>query len=284
MRVGVMGKRLPFGGRWLGIALILVLASGCSRSSDVTIMAIQGKDHFSPLQGQTVVTSGVVTFVLADGEGFFIQDPAGDGDPATSDGVLVVTEGAPSGIRMPVVGDGVRVSGQVEELQFGKALPRTQVSGLLQLEIRSSGNPQPPTVALEGLPTESLTEGKAFWESREGMLVRVQNGLVVAPTSSFGEFAVLAESGAKPGSGFFAETSHILLRSLGDNEVDYNPERIQIAGEAHGRSTVVRPGDEVVELLGVVDYTYGNYKVLPSRIEVQDSKIADAACEHAHGT
>ena len=268
-----MGKRLLFNGRWLGMALIVVLASGCSSSSDVTIMAIQGEDHFSPLQGQTVVTSGVVTFVVADGEGFFIQDPVGDEDPATSDGVLVVMEGASSGIRMPVVGDRVRVSGQVEELQFGKALPRTQLSGLLQLEMQSSGNPLPASVGLEGLPTESLTEGKAFWESREGMRVKVQNGLVVAPTSSYGEFAVLADSGAKPGSGFFSETSHILLRPLGDNEVDYNPERIQIAGGARTSSTIVRPGDEVVELLGVVDYTYGNYKVIPSRIEVQDQGL-----------
>jgi predicted extracellular nuclease len=129
---------------------------------------------------------------------------------------------------------------------------------------------------LENLPTESLNEGKAYWEPLEGMLVGLHKGLVVAPTNSFGEFALLVESGQKPGSGFFAETQHIVLRSLGDNEVDYNPERIQVAGETDVSSITVRPGDGIVELLGVLDYTYGNYKIRPSRVEVESQGMPAA--------
>ena len=43
----------------------------------------------SPLEGELVTTEGVVTVVL--GNGFFIQDPIGDGDAATSDGLFVFT-------------------------------------------------------------------------------------------------------------------------------------------------------------------------------------------------
>jgi predicted extracellular nuclease len=269
-----MQKRLALNQASLGVAMAIVLTSGCS-SSSVTIMDIQGTGHFSPLQGRISETSGVVTFVDQNGEGFFIQDPAGDGDPATSDGIFVSIEGAQPGFRMPVVGDIVRLRGQVEELQIGSALPRTQISGLQQVDIQASGNPLPASVELENLPTESLNDGKAYWEPLEGMWVGLHNGLVVAPTNSYGEFAALVKPATNPGSGFFPENQHILLRSLGDNEVDYNPERIQIAEETDVSSITVRPGDEIVELLGVVDYTFGNYKIRPSHVEVQNQGMPE---------
>ena len=44
------------------------------------IYSIQGSGAASPLVGQTVITSGMVTKV--NNNGFFIQDPVGDGDPS----------------------------------------------------------------------------------------------------------------------------------------------------------------------------------------------------------
>ena len=62
--------------------------------ASVTIPALQGSGLVSPLAGQRVTTEGVVTHVVNNG--FFLQDPVGDGDPATSDGVFVFTSSAPT--------------------------------------------------------------------------------------------------------------------------------------------------------------------------------------------
>ena len=70
---------------------------------------IQGSGRTSPLAGQAVTTGGVVTAV--DSNGFYLQDPIGDGDDATSDGIFVFTGRAPA-VR---VGDAAQVAGTVGE-------------------------------------------------------------------------------------------------------------------------------------------------------------------------
>lgn len=240
----------------------------CASMSAVTIMQIQGSDHFSPIEGRFVETTGVVTWAAAGDEGFFLQDAAGDGASVTSDGIFVSPEGAAEGIVFPSVGDFVRVRALVEESRSGRALPRTQLTRVTRLEIVSSGNPLPRFVEIEELPEESLKEGKAFWEPLEGMVVSLRSALVIAPTSRFGEFAILTEANTTPGSGFYRASGHIRLRPLGGNEVDYNPERILVT-DGLERAAGLRPGDRVRELVGIVDYAYGNYKIRASRIEVE---------------
>jgi predicted extracellular nuclease len=100
------------------------------------------------------------------------------------------------------------------------------------------------------------------------MRVLVRDGVVVSPTSRYGEFALLTKVNARPGSGFYSEAEQIFLRPLGENRVDYNPERILVA-RGRVEDAVVHPGDRVVELVGVVDYTFSNYKVNPSRLELE---------------
>ncbi|NND01725.1 MAG: ExeM/NucH family extracellular endonuclease [Acidimicrobiia bacterium] len=78
-----------------------------------TIMAIQGDGDATPLQNEGVVTEGVVTALLTDLGGFTIQDPVGDGDSATSDGIFVFAD--PGTL---VVGDAARVVGHADEF-FG---------------------------------------------------------------------------------------------------------------------------------------------------------------------
>jgi predicted extracellular nuclease len=51
------------------------------------IPAIQGSGHRSPYAGKRVSTTGVVTATKFDG--YWVQDPAGDGDATTSDGIYV---------------------------------------------------------------------------------------------------------------------------------------------------------------------------------------------------
>src|SRR3546814_20485664 len=61
----------------------------------VPVNAIQGAGASSPLLGQTVITSAIVTAVRNNG--FFIQmpDAEADANPLTSEGVFVFTSAAP---------------------------------------------------------------------------------------------------------------------------------------------------------------------------------------------
>ncbi|MCP4657759.1 MAG: hypothetical protein GY856_20315, partial [bacterium] len=228
-----------------------------------TIMEIQNTETFSPLTGRRLATSGVVTLVTADGTGFWLQDPAGDGNPATSDGLFVFLGREPAIAERPGVGDVIRLIGTVEEEQYSISLPRTMLSGVTLLEITARGHALPAPVPLVDLPDSELADAIAFWEPLEGMRVSLRNARVIGPTSGFGEFVVLTEADAVPGSGYFPEQQVMVMVSLGDQRVDYNPERIVIDDASLPEPIVVRPGDRLVSLTGVVDFTFGNYKVEP---------------------
>lgn len=227
-------------------------AGTLDNAQSATIMAIQGNGPFSPLIGALVETQGVVTNVTSGG--FWLQDPTGDDDVQTSDGVFVLSSATVN------IGDLVTVVGFVDEEQFGTALPRTLVSAL-EIEAVQSGVSLPTPVAVTDVPNESIAEGIAFWEPLEGMLVSV-DGTVVASPSAFGEFALLVDANTTPGSGYESSTSQIFLREVGPGVIDYNPERIIVDDATLDVAPVVYPGD-LVALTGNVDYSFGNYKLQP---------------------
>jgi predicted extracellular nuclease len=239
----------------------------------VIIMEIQGSEQFSPYNGQLVETSGVVTLFTADDANFWLQDPAGDGDPATSDGIFVAGGGYPDEGPTPEVGDSIRIIAKVEEQQFGNALPLTRLRSVALIEVLSSGNPLPDPIELNDLPNASIADGIAFWEPLEGMLVSVENAPVVAATSGYGEFGMLAKNDAKPGSGFYPQTKQILIRNLGGDVVDYNPERIMVDDSTLDEAVVVIPGDRVRSLVGAVDYTFGVYKLQPASYGIKTHNL-----------
>jgi uncharacterized protein len=228
-----------------------------------TIMEIQGTGQFSPLAGERVETTGVVTLFTASGASLWLQDPAGDGDSATSDGIFVSGGAFPIVGPRPSVGDEIRVVATAEEQQFPPALPLTRLRTVEEIEILSGGNPLPAPVPLEDLPDVSIPDGIAFWEPIEGMLASLSDARVVAPTNAFGELVVLAEADAVPGSGFFPQMKQLLLRDLGEGTVDYNPERIMIDDTSLTSAIRAMPGDKVLSLTGAVDFTFGNYKLQP---------------------
>ena len=240
---------------------------------DVTISDIQGSGQFSPFQGETVKTTGVVTLITANGRDMWIQDADGDGDPTTSDGIFV--DDRNTLFPPPEVGDLVTITGQVEEQQFGNALPLTRIDDTVLVSIQSTGNLLPAPVPLVDLPNESVIDGIDFWEPLEGMRVSVKKGVVVAATSRFGEFGMLAKADAKAklDSGYFKKTKQLLIRGLGGGAVDYNPERILVDDASLSDPIVVRPGDSVRSLVGVVDYTFGAYKLQPASFDVKTKKL-----------
>ena len=114
----------------------------------VTIPEIQGAGHVSPYLGQEVTTTGVVTAVAFGG--YYVQDPVGDGDDATSDGIFVNRRGS-----KPDVGDRVRLTDIIEENVPGDRpgqprtfnLPTTRMNDPV-IEVLSTGNSLPVPVII----------------------------------------------------------------------------------------------------------------------------------------
>jgi predicted extracellular nuclease len=260
------------------------LLVGIDLSEIVPIPEIQGSGQFSPYDGQVVTTTGVVTAVSADGRDMWIQDPAGDGDPATSDGIMVDDRNTLP--VAPVVGDLVQVTATVQELQFGNALPLTQLNNPVgpSFQILSSDNELPDPVKLTNLPNVSMADGIAFWEPLEGMLVSVRRATVVAPTSPYGEFAMLTRWDARGHSGFVSRVSQIFLRALWGGNVDYNPERIVVDDATLDSAIEVRPGDTVRSLTGVVDYTFGMYKLQPTAYDIHAAPLPTGPVSRRSGS
>ena len=128
----------------------LALVSDATAQAVTTIADVQGASHLSPLAGQSVTgVLGVVTARrTAGGRGFWIQDPAPDGDPATSEGVFVFLNAAPAA----QIGDLVSVNGTVSEFRAAgdpDNLTITQInSSNANVSIVSSGNQVPAATVL----------------------------------------------------------------------------------------------------------------------------------------
>jgi len=238
-----------------------------------TIHEIQGASHFSPMVGRCVAgVSGVVTAILGSrkGQAFWVQDPVGDGNPATSEGVLVT---AFEGLPLVAVGDLVRLGGRVEERSWREELPVTRlVASSVDIVGRKHVLPAPvavgaggfeipqPEIASPGLKTfdPSRFAADAF-ESLEGMRVRIENPEVVGPISRHGEIVVLADSGR----GAALRTARGGVRLLDDNS---NPQRVVIDDRLVHDPPDLAVGDTMVGAVeGILHYSYGSYKLLNTR-------------------
>ncbi|HEY0640837.1 MAG TPA: endonuclease/exonuclease/phosphatase family protein [Pseudonocardiaceae bacterium] len=172
---------------------------------------VQGNTRLSPLAGQNVTNvPGIVTAVRAFGSsrGYWIIDPAPDADPATSEGLFVFTGSITPAVA---VGDSVVVSGRVTEfypLASGETVATTSNQSITEITqpatiVVSSGNPVPaaeeltpdtvptaytPTAgggSIESLVLQPSVYALDFYESREGMPLRVTDARVVGPTDGF---------------------------------------------------------------------------------------------------
>src|SRR5690625_1288817 len=223
-------SRCRYGLFLIGVAFLL--AAPLARAG-TGIAAVQGNGLVSPLTGDRVHgVPGIVTFVTSSG--FYLQDPAGDGDPATSDAVFVYTHGRPS----VHVGEAVEVSGEVREYQPGSRkthnLTVTEIHPQSIRPVKGGGSRiKPAIIGAKGrAPPKTRIAGPvpgnngiAFYESLEGMRVQVQNPQVTGPTNQYGEIWVVADAGAHA-TGMNPSGGITLCRAHGTT--DYNPERIRV--------------------------------------------------------
>lgn len=193
-----------------GVAALPLWAGGAARAQAIVpIPQIQGAGHISPYVDQEVTTTGIVTAVAFNG--YYVQDPAGDGNDDTADGMFVFKFGS-----KPDVGDLVELTDTVEEFIPGGAatgnLSTTQMAFPV-ITVLSSGNAPPLAVVIgsggrippnvdvisdEELPVNLQTtpglfdpenDGIDFYESLEGMLVTVEDPVAVSATRRFASFS-----------------------------------------------------------------------------------------------
>ena len=252
------------------------------------IYQIQGSGSTSPYVGQTVTTSGVVTKV--DNNGFFLQDPAGDGNPATSDGIFVFTSTAPT----VSAGQAVTLTGKVSEFNVGAitntdtaAHTVTELGSITGLTVTGTGVVNPVVVNFP-LATQNAME------QYEGMLVTLVGPFTVQQNYFLGQFGemTLATGGrlwdpvnvfrpsTDPASQAQSLNTDNIRRSIllddGSSVQDPNPTPYLMNDSSALTGTgqnIVLAGDTVASITGVIDYGLttssnadpGAYKIHPTQ-------------------
>ncbi len=223
----------------------------CTVSVNVTgvlaIPQIQGAGATSPFNNMVVVTEGVVTHKV--GNGYFLQDQAGDGNPATSDGLFVFTPGAVN------VGDLVRVRGTITEFKpTGAPRTYTEMKDVTSTTLISSGN--------SVTPTNITFDGTGDLAPLEGMLVNINNSLTVNQASflgSRGELTLAAGRRETATNRYRPGTPEALAMAAAnarnalvlDDSLFVTPTVIPYID---GGNRIVRAGDTASNLTGVIDY------------------------------
>jgi predicted extracellular nuclease len=208
-----------------------------SATPELSIMEIQG-DSWSTTHGYEVVwTTGIVTadYQWEDARGYFIQDPDGDGNPATSDGIFIYER-----YHAVNVGDFVRVLGNISEYY-----------GLTEIyeyatEIISEGNAIPEPIELYPPCDDYLSD--VYYESLEGMLVSCSEMRAIAGTNQYGEAAGVRKDLNK--KRVFQDDP------CGTGEIIFTDDK-------GGVEVIAKSGDIIKNLVGPLDYSYDEYKVLP---------------------
>ena len=238
------------------------IVAGCG-DPFTAIYAIQGSGDASPLVGQTVTTEGVVTanFQVGGKNGYFIQDPVGDGDPATSDGIFVYSTNPAVN-----VGDALRITGKVSEYYN-----LTQLTPTNSGTVMTCGSGQTIAPLALTLPTTAPRSYEAY----EGMLVTFPQELYISEYYNYDRYGeiVLASSrhfspthSNEPGAdAIAAEAAYQLdMIKVDDTLGTQNPPYLRHPdGTQFTKEHYFRGGDTITGLTGVMDYNFSEYKIQP---------------------
>ncbi|MBN2114559.1 MAG: ExeM/NucH family extracellular endonuclease [Acidimicrobiia bacterium] len=229
------------------------------------IYEVQGSGLASLLAGADVAVEGVVGAAFQDVgglDGYFLQDPAGDGNAATSDGIFVY---APGGTAVNA-GDGLRVRGTVRE-----ADGRTEVVAATVWACSTSNALTPATLTLP-------VTGLDYLETLEGMLVTMPQALVISEYYDFDRYGEIVlgttrqyqptavyEPGSAEATGLAA--ANLLRRiTLDDGRNAENPDPARHPnGGVFDLGNRFRGGDTVTGVTGALDYSSGKYRIQPTQ-------------------
>jgi predicted extracellular nuclease len=236
----------------------LLIAVGPAVAQTVEIWEIQGDGLSSPLEGQRVTTSdNVVTAV--GGDLFFMQTPdsRSDGNPWTSDGIVVYVGGRPT----VSVGDLVEVTGTVSEYY-----ELTEIADDPTVTVSSSGHQRPTAVIFDAdTPSPLQPWPETELERFEGMWVEVQTGVVSAPTDGYGEACAAAG-----GSRLFREPGILWPGLPGLAVWDGNPECFELDPYGLGADGNDLAAGTTFRAEGVLTFDFGDYQLWPVTLVTVD--------------
>jgi len=236
----------------------------------VAIHKIQGDGATSPLLDQVVTIEGIVVgdFQGDDGlGGFFVQaeDSQVDENPATSEGIFVY-EGDSSHNEVRV-GDKVQVIGKV--LEYKKL---TEITEVTRINVLSANNQLPAVTIIDDVVAANTSSLERF----EGMRVQFSQPLYLTEYYQLARYGTIMLSvggrleqfthrHAPSRSGYQSHQTQIERRRifLDDGSNQENPPTVIFARGGHPLSAanLLRGGDTVTGLTGVLDYRYGDYRV-----------------------
>ena len=241
--------------------------------------AIQGSTGTPAITGN-VSTEGIVVGdfeTSAALQGFFIQDPLGDANTGTSDGLFVFTGPSTNAVS---AGDRVRIAGFARDRfnltaiqganDNNAAVPTTGI------QICSTGNPLPAATEVT-LPVTAIGD----FEKYEAIRVVFSQNLVIAEYFNYDQFGeiVLALpltgeprpfSGTaldEPGAAANARTLANSLRriTLDDGQGGSNPATLRHPnGLPFSTSNLFRGGDHVQNAIGVLSFDFSLYRIVPT--------------------
>ena len=287
-----MCNRTIFGHICLTVLLLLAvccLPSAVSAQKDRAISEVQGDKNVSPFENQAVRLTGIVT--ARTKTGFFLQTPDDktDNNPATSEGIFVYTKSEPT--DEAAIGNLIVVTGTVNEFRpkaEPASLPITELSMFKDkdtIKVVSKGNPlpKPVTLTVADFASNKLDQ----LEKYEGMRVSAETLTVVGPTkgrvdgktetaTSDGVFYGVLKGIPRPFREPGMDAYEISFASDKEKErikkdfpkmpiFDSNPETIRIdsAGQLGAQKINVTSKAEIKNLVGVLNYGYQKYTILP---------------------
>ena len=236
---------------------------------------VQGSGTSSPLVGQVVRVRGIVTGRTSNT--YFLQTPDGsadeDGDPGTSEGLIVFTSSAPT----VAVGQFVESTGTVSEFipsADPSSPPKTEITQAA-VTVFSSGNPLPAPVTITAADTDPSGTIEQL-EKYEAMRVRVASLTVIGPSqgtvnepnansTNNGVFYGVVDGVARPFREPGIEVPLPIPPGAPPNipRFDANPERIRVDSDLQTGTVPldVASGATVGELVGPLDYSFRAYTI-----------------------
>lgn len=235
-------------------------AFGACGDSATRIAAIQGEGARSPLEGEAVRIESVVSAVMPDLDGFFLEAPVTqrDDNPMTSEGLFVYAPG-----QTVDKGRRIRIAGSVAEYNG-----QTQLGNITDLADCGEGAlPEPASL--------TLPADEAAREALESQRVRVDQTLTVSETYNLGRYGqvLLSSDGrlfnptqvAAPGdeAATVAERNQRRRILLDDRSSTQNPETIPYPQPELTAANTLRLGDTTESLTGVLDFRFDDWRLQP---------------------
>jgi predicted extracellular nuclease len=279
----------------LNFTLALIIAvSDVYAQKYLSIAEVQGDGNTSPVVGQSVRLTGVVT--ARTKTGFFLQTPddKADSNKNTSEGIFVFTRTQPP--AEADLGNIVSVTGMVEEFRRESdtlASTITELSmrkGRDEIKVISPGNATPKPIALTA--NDFMSNTVYNLEKYEGMRVQIDEMTVSAPTGGrvdvknfssvsdgtfWGVVKPLPRPFRQPGRDtreFATPADREQFKKTYPKAVvfDSNPDVIRVDCDAQTQPLTQRIAANncevpamasVKNLVGVLHYAFGKYTVLP---------------------